>query len=286
MTSTVTTDRAAGAATEAAAARVAELSSLRGDVVVVTGASSGIGQAAAEIYAAAGATVVVLGRSAARVAEVASGIAAAGGVAHGYAVDVSVRGAIDGVLQRVVDEVGRPTVVVANAGIAGGASYLGDGRLADYTDAEWDEVLATNLTGTFETVRAAARVLEPGGRVLVTASTAGLRTDPMVSYAYVTTKAAILNLVRQAALEFAPRGIRVNAIAPGPFKGTRIGDGKTEIAPEDEAVWAGTIPLGRMGTMAEIQGPMLFLVAPASAFITGAVLAVDGGALALSHTGF
>lgn len=267
-------------------ADLSALLDLSADIVVVTGASSGIGQAAAEMYAAAGATVVVLGRSEGRVADVAAGIVSAGGKAHGYAVDVAARGAVDAVFERITAEVGRPTVVVANAGIAGGASYLGDGRIADYTDAEWDEVVATNLTGTFETLRAASRVLEPGGRILVTASTAGLRTDPMVSYAYVTTKAAILNLVRQLALELAPHGIRVNAIAPGPFKGTRIGDGKTEITPEAEAMWAGTIPLARMGTMAEVQGPMLFLVAPASSFVTGTILAVDGGALALSHTGF
>jgi NAD(P)-dependent dehydrogenase (short-subunit alcohol dehydrogenase family) len=265
---------------------LAGLFSLRGDIVVVTGASSGIGQAAAEVYAAAGATVVVLGRSEARVAEVVSAIASSGGTAHGFAVDVSVRGAMDAALDRVVREIGRPTVVVANAGIAGGASYRADGRLADYSDGEWDEVVATNLTGTFETVRAAARMLESGGRILVTSSTAGMRTDPMVSYAYVATKAAILNFVRQTALELADRGIRVNAIAPGPFKGTRIGDGKTEITPEAEQAWAATIPLGRMGTMADIQGAMLFLVAPASAFVTGAILAVDGGAVALSHTAF
>ena len=259
---------------------------LSGDIVVVTGASSGIGQAAAEVYAAAGATVVVLGRSETRVAEVAAGIVSTGGEAHGYAVDVAVRGALDAIFERIISDVGRPTVVVANAGISGGASYLGEGRMEHFSDAEWDEVLATNLTGTFETVRAAARVLESGGRILATASTAGLRTDPMAAYAYVPTQAGILNLVRQLALELAPRGIRVNAIAPGPFKGTRIGDGKTEISPEAETVWANTIPLGRMGPMSEVQGPMLFLVAPASSFITGAILAVDGGALALSHTGF
>jgi NAD(P)-dependent dehydrogenase (short-subunit alcohol dehydrogenase family) len=272
--------------TRTAPADVGTLLSLDGDIVVITGASSGIGQAAAEIYAAAGAVVAVVGRSEARVTDVVAGISAAGGRAHGYVADVAVRGAMDEVLARVTEEIGRPTVVVANAGIAGGPSYLADGRLADYTDAEWDQVVATNLTGTFETLRAAARALAPGGRILVTASTAGMRTDPMVSYAYVSTKAAILNLVRQAALEFAPRGIRVNAVAPGPFKGTRIGDGSTEISVEAEAMWASTIPLGRMGSMDEIQGPMLFLISPAASFVTGAVLAVDGGALALSHTGF
>ncbi len=260
---------------------------LSDDIIVVTGASSGIGQAAAEVYAASGATVVILGRGEDRIESVIQRIRAAGGTAFGYVADIAERGALDAVLSRVLDEVGRPTVVVANAGISGGASYQdASGGIAIYTDAEWDEVIGTNLTGTFETVRAAARVLGNGGRILVTASTAGLRTDPMVSYAYVSTKAAILNLVRQVALELAPRGIRVNAIAPGPFKGTRIGDGQTEISEEAEQLWASTIPLGRMGTMSEIQGPMLFLVSPASAFVTGTVLAVDGGALALSHTGF
>jgi NAD(P)-dependent dehydrogenase (short-subunit alcohol dehydrogenase family) len=253
--------------------RVVDLFNLRGDIVVVTGASSGIGQAAAEIYAAAGAVVVVVGRHEGRLAAVRDRIIAAGGVAHSYVADVAVRGSFDRIL-------------VANAGIAGGGSYLTDeGSLANYADDEWDSVVATNLTGTFETLRAAARVLPDGGRILVTASTAGLRTDPMVSYAYITTKAAILNLVRQMALEFAPRGIRVNAIAPGPFKDTRIGGGAVLDA-EGERQWNATIPLGRMGVMEQIQGPMLFLVSPGSAFITGATLAVDGGALALSHTLF
>ncbi len=266
--------------------RIVDLFSMRGDIVVVTGSSSGIGQAAAEIYAAAGAVVVLMGRDEGRLADVRDGIIAAGGTAHAYAVDMATRGEFDRVLDRIVTEVGQPTVVVANAGIAGGSSYLTPaGSLAHYSDAEWDAVLATNLTGTFETLRGAARVLPDGGRILVTSSTAGLRTDPMVCYAYVTTKAAILNLVRQAALELAPRGIRVNSIAPGPFKDTRIGGGAVLDA-AGERMWSATIPLGRMGTMAEIQAPMLFLVAPGSSFVTGATLAVDGGALALSHTGF
>jgi len=259
---------------------------LTGEIVVVTGASSGFGQAGAEAFAAAGATVVVLGRSPERTAAVADGIVAAGGSAHAYPVDQAERGAVDAVLDRVVAEVGRPTVVVANAGIAGGPSYRSGGELAGYSDEEWDEIVSINLTGTFETVRAAARLLEPGGRILVTSSTAGMRTDPMVSYGYVSTKAAILNFTRQVALELAPRGIRVNAIAPGPIKGTRIGDGKVEIDPDFEREWESTIPMGRMGTVDEVQGPMLFLVSRASSFVTGATLTIDGGAAALSHTAF
>ncbi|REE04745.1 SDR family oxidoreductase [Citricoccus nitrophenolicus] len=266
--------------------RLLDLFSMRDDIVVVTGASSGIGRAAAEIYADAGATVVVLGRDQGRLDEVRDAITATGGTAHAFAADLAAPGAVDEVLERIVAEVGRPTVVVANAGIAGGGSYRTEGgAIGRYADEEWRDVVATNLHGTFETVRAAARVLPDHGRILVTSSTAGLRTDPMVSYAYGATKAGIINLARQAALELAPRGIRVNVIAPGPFKGTRIG-GDAVLDEAGERMWEETIPLARMGTMAEIQAPMLFLVAPGNSFVTGAVLAVDGGALALSHTMF
>ena len=266
--------------------RLLEIFSMQDDIVLITGASSGIGRAAAEIYADAGATVVVLGRDRARLDEVREGITATGGTAHAYAADLARPGAFDEVLERIIAEVGRPTVVVANAGVAGGGSYLTEaGAIAQYSDEEWDHVVDTNLNGTFETVRAAARILPDHGRILVTSSTAGLRTDPMVSYAYGATKAAIINLARQVALELAPRGIRVNVIAPGPFKGTRIG-GDAVLDEAGERAWEATIPLARMGTMAEIQAPMLFLVAPGNSFLTGAVLAVDGGALALSHPVF
>ncbi|QCU76987.1 SDR family NAD(P)-dependent oxidoreductase [Citricoccus sp. SGAir0253] len=199
MTTTDQTDRRTGTD------RILELFSMREDIVVVTGASSGIGQAAAEVYADAGATVVVLGRDRARLDEVRDAITAAGGTAHAYAADLSVPGTAGDVLERITAEVGRPTVVVANAGIAGGGSYrTEDGAIGRYTDEEWSRVVATNLNGTFETVRAAARVLPDHGRILVTSSTAGLRTDPMVSYAYGATKAGIVNLTRQLALELAP----------------------------------------------------------------------------------
>ncbi len=284
------TDRPSGippqrAATAAGVARILDLFTLDGDVAVVTGASSGIGQAAAEILAAAGARVAVLGRNAARLDTVVQGIRAAGGQATGYELEVTDKDAVRDVFERVNEELGAPEIVVANAGVGAGRAYQHEeGRLAAYPDEIWDRTVATNLTAVFHTLREAARTMPDGGRMIVTASTAGMRTDPMVGYAYVVTKSGVLSLVRQAALEFAPRGIRVNAISPGPFV-TRIG-GDQPMAPERAAAWEATIPLGHMGDTSEIQGAMLYLSSPASSFVTGAVLPVDGGALALSHLSF
>jgi NAD(P)-dependent dehydrogenase (short-subunit alcohol dehydrogenase family) len=106
--------------------------------------------------------------------------------------------------------------------------------------------------------------------IVVTSSTAGLRPEPEVCYGYVASKAAIVHLVRQAALELAPQGVHVNAICPGPFKGTRIGGGVTENPePELEQTWARTVALGRMGELDELKGLVLLLASPASSFMTG-----------------
>lgn len=265
---------------------ITELFGLRGQVAFVTGSSSGIGQAAAEGLALAGASVVVHGRDRARTTAVVEGIVDRGGFASAVTGDASdpefMRGAVDA----IVAQHGHLDIVMANAGIAGGPGYLsGEGRIAAVTDAEWQLVLASNLTSTFNTLREASRVMASGGRIIVTSSTAGMRSDPFVSYGYIATKAAQLNLVRQLALELAPRGIRVNAIAPGPIKNTRIG-GDAELTPELEQLWIDTIPLGRMGLPAEIRGAVLFLGSEASSFVTGITVPVDGGALDLSHGAF
>jgi NAD(P)-dependent dehydrogenase (short-subunit alcohol dehydrogenase family) len=118
------------------------------------------------------------------------------------------------------------------------------------------------------------------GRIIVTASTAGLRNDPLVSNSYVAAKAAIVNLTRQAALSLAPFGVHVNAIAPGPFHTNLGSDGAVvRSRAATEAKWSKTIPLGRMGQPEEIKGLALLLASPASSFITGAVFPIDGGAL-------
>jgi NAD(P)-dependent dehydrogenase (short-subunit alcohol dehydrogenase family) len=112
---------------------------------------------------------------------------------------------------------------------------------------------------------------------VLTASTAGLRADPFVSYSYAVAKSGVVNLVRQAALDLARWQIRVNAIAPGPFK-TNIGGGGP-IPPEVEARWGASVALGRMGDTRELRGLALLLASSASSFMTGCVYPVDGGAL-------
>jgi NAD(P)-dependent dehydrogenase (short-subunit alcohol dehydrogenase family) len=144
-------------------------------------------------------------------------------------------------------------------------------------DDVWQRVLAINQHGVLYTLRAAAAVMKPqrSGRIVVTSSTAGLTSEPLVCYGYAASKAAVIGIARHAALELAPYGVHVNVIAPGPFK-TRIAGGVT---PEIERMWSSLVPLGRMGDAEEMKGLALLLASPASSFITGAVIPIDGGQL-------
>ena len=144
----------------------------------------------------------------------------------------------------------------------------------------WHRVLDINLSGVMLTMRAAARVMKPlkRGRIIVTASIAGLRAEALSGYAYVASKAAVINLVRQAAVELAPHGVLVNAIAPGPFA-TEINGGRLKL-PESAERMRTYIPLGRVAAPDEIKGVALLLASSASSYITGAVIPVDGGASA------
>jgi NAD(P)-dependent dehydrogenase (short-subunit alcohol dehydrogenase family) len=250
--------------------------------VLVTGAGSGIGAAVAGVLARCGARVLLtdVDRAAAdaRVAELA---AEGADVASGR-LDVAAPDA-DTVLDELCEQLvagGGLHVVVANAGIsAGPGPRTAPGRLTATDPAAWDRVIAVNQRGTFATLRAAARHIarDGRGRVLVTASIAGLQGDPMVGYAYAMSKAASVALVRQAAADLAP-DVRVNAIAPGSIV-TGIGGGRTR-DPHVATRFAGATMLGRMGNADELAGLALFLAAPASSYVTGAVFTVDGGASA------
>jgi NAD(P)-dependent dehydrogenase (short-subunit alcohol dehydrogenase family) len=252
--------------------------------VLVTGAASGLGFAIAEVLAECGAQVTLADLDADRLAAATDGLESRGGRVRSHVVDVSDEDAVQAAVEGVVQAEGGLDVVFANAGIAlvPGFAVEGGQRLEAVEQDVWHGVLRVNLDGALFTMKHAAAAMrrQGSGRIVVTSSNAGLRAEPEVCYGYVASKAAILNVVRQAALELAPHGVHVNAICPGPFKGTRIGGGVTERpTPELEQMWARTVPLGRMGDPDELKGLVLLLASPASSFMTGAAYLVDGGTM-------
>ncbi|MQA74780.1 MAG: SDR family oxidoreductase [Solirubrobacterales bacterium] len=259
-----------------------ELFDVRGARVVVTGAASGLGRAIAEAMAGCGARVTLADVDAERLGEVASELAGRGGEVRSARLDVSDADAVERTFEEVVEAQGGVDVAFANAGISLEPGVLDPRGGLDAFDREtWDTVLGVNLNGVIFTLRAAASRMkrQGGGRIVVTASTAGFGTDPMVGYSYSATKAAAIIIVRQAALELAPHGVHVNAIVPGPFR-TRIGGDGAPIPPE---AWEEIVALGRMADPDEIKGVALLLASPASSFMTGAIVPVDGGQLLMSH---
>jgi NAD(P)-dependent dehydrogenase (short-subunit alcohol dehydrogenase family) len=252
--------------------------------VVVTGAASGLGFAMAEVLADCGARVTLADIDGDLVEESTRALAERGGQVRFEVVDVSDADRVQGLIDGVVAAHGGVDVVFANAGIAASPGFAIDGgqHIDSIERSVWDQVIAVNLNGIMFTIGSAAAAMrrQGSGRIVVTSSVAGLRPEPVVCYGYVASKAAILNVVRQAALDLAPDGVRVNAICPGPFKGTRIGGGATlDPDPETEQQWVGTIPLGRMAEPEEMKGLVLLLASPAGSFITGAAYVIDGGAL-------
>jgi NAD(P)-dependent dehydrogenase (short-subunit alcohol dehydrogenase family) len=264
-----------------------QLFDVRGTRVAVTGAASGLGFAMAEVLADCGARVTLADIDADRLEHMTASLAERGGTVRSFVVDVSDEDQVKALVDDVVAAEGGVDVLFANAGIGAVSGFAVEGgqQLDTVERADWDRVLGVNLDGVLFTMKHAAAVMkrQGAGRIVVTSSTAGLRAEPEVCYAYVASKAAIVNVVRQAALELAPHGIHVNAICPGPFKGTRIGGGVTEDpTPEREQMWAKTVPLGRMAEPDEVKGLVLLLASKASSFMTGAVYLVDGGTLVMA----
>jgi NAD(P)-dependent dehydrogenase (short-subunit alcohol dehydrogenase family) len=254
---------------------------------VVTGAASGLGYAIAEVLADCGARVTLADVDAERVERVTATLVERGANARSHVVDVSDESQVEALIADVVAAEGGLDVVFANAGIAATPGFAVEGgqRLDTVARSDWDKVLGVNLNGVLFTMKHAAGVMrrQGSGRIVVMSSNAGLRPEPVVCYGYAASKAAIINMVRHAALELAPHGVLVNAICPGPFKGTRIGGGVTlDPEPEQERMWATTVPLGRMAEPEELKGLALLLASPASSFMTGATYLIDGGTLVLA----
>lgn len=244
---------------------------LSGVTALVTGASSGLGAHFARLLASSGASVVLAARRVAALEALVTELKEAGHQARALALDVSQSEQVRASIQALP----RLDVVVNNAGVTLTRSFL------EQSDEDWDRVLDTNLRGAAMVAQAAARrmkALGTGGSIINVASILGLRQAGHVS-AYAVSKAGLIQLTKTMALELAREGIRVNALAPGYFD--------TEL---NHDFWQGDagqamvkrVPLRRLGQLEDLDGPLLLLASDASRYMTGAVVAVDGGHLVSS----
>jgi NAD(P)-dependent dehydrogenase (short-subunit alcohol dehydrogenase family) len=268
--------------------KVSDLFNVAGYGVVVTGGASGIGLGYAEALASNGAKVTILDVHAQRVENETKRLRSAGLYVRGQVVDVTDHPALDAAIDEAVRTYGKLDVVFANAGIDPGVGFVEDwsggerrrvpeGALENYTDERWNRVIEVNMNGIFATVRAAVRHMKPrrSGRIIITTSLAVTRVEPVIGAAYMTAKAGISNLMRTVAMEVAAYNITVNAIAPG-FIVTNIGGGHAHNPAEQKAM-AKIIPMHRVGYPSDMHGVALFLASPASAYVTGQEIFVDGG---------
>jgi NAD(P)-dependent dehydrogenase (short-subunit alcohol dehydrogenase family) len=259
-----------------------------GLAVAVTGGASGIGLGYAEALAEHGGRVTILDIDERSLDREVQRLRSAGYDVRGARVDVTDHAALDAAIDDAAATYGRLDVVFANVGVDPGPGFVGawagatrprneEGALEHYTTERWSRAIDVNLTGIFATMRAAARHMRPqrSGRIIVTTSVASTKNEAVIGAAYMAAKAGAAHLMRNVALELAAYGITVNAIAPGWFV-TNIGGGHAHDLDEQAAV-AREIPMHRVGWPEDLKGLALFLASPASAYITGQEIVIDGG---------
>jgi NAD(P)-dependent dehydrogenase (short-subunit alcohol dehydrogenase family) len=240
---------------------------LAGEVAVVTGAAQGLGAAIADALEAEGA----------RVARTDLSRGAGTGVA--YELDVTDRGSVERALAEIAESLGEPTILVSNAGInrIGPSETLPEER--------WQEVVDINLTGAFRCAQAAGvRMLAAGRGSIVSVASISAFVGMPGRAAYCATKAGVVALTRVLAVEWAARGVRVNAVAPG-YVGTPMVEQALEAGLLAAGELADRTPVGRVASPAEIADTVVFLASPAARYVTGQTLVVDGGYLAYGAPG-
>jgi 3-oxoacyl-[acyl-carrier protein] reductase len=244
------------------------MNELAGEIALVTGGTKGIGQAIAEKLAAAGARVVVTSRD----GQTAQRVAAALGSVHlGLAMDVSSTDAVDRVAARLADEGSSPTILVNNAGI----NRIGSAE--SFEDEDWAAVIDVNLGGTYRCCRAFGRLMLGAGRgTIVNVSSMSARTGLPGRAPYAASKAGIVGLTHTLAVEWAGRGVRVNAVLPGPVRTPMVEDAIAAGILQPQEIEERT-PAGRLGLPEDVAGAVFLLCLPEAGFITGQALAVDGG---------
>jgi NAD(P)-dependent dehydrogenase (short-subunit alcohol dehydrogenase family) len=264
---------------------VAELFSVKDYSAVVTGGASGIGLAISEVLAESGAFVTIMDRNVEALNREVARLKAQGWNVQGVEIDVADPAAMKAAFAEVYAARDRLDVVFANAGVETGApsfvdpagNMIKEGAIENYDLAVWDRVMNINLRGMFITIQEAARQMKKrrSGRIILTSSVTAIATSPMTGISYTTAKGGVARMLRSAAMELVNYNILVNAIAPGVIA-TNIGGGML-LKPEVQERNGKTIPIGRFGRPDELKGIALFLASPASSYMVGEHILVDGG---------
>ncbi|POF44198.1 2-deoxy-D-gluconate 3-dehydrogenase [Pseudomonas laurylsulfativorans] len=252
------------------------LFSLKDKVVLVTGASSGLGAHFAQVVSGAGAKVVIAARRVERLQVLAEQLRGQGGEVFAVSLDVTSRASVEAAFDLAQQTFGVVDVVINNAGVGGAVKAL------EVTEQDWSTMISTNLDGVWRVAQCAAQRMAKegkGGSLINIASILGERVGTGLSH-YCAAKAGVLQLTKALALEFARYDIRVNAIAPGYFQ-TEMNDSYFN-SEKGQAYIKSAVPMRKLGQLEQLNGPLLLLASAAGSFMTGATLAVDGGHLVSS----